>query len=69
MALTGFLMAGLRMERGFWFLLGWSVALLIVVYQMWIARSRKADDCFRAFQLNNAYGAALTLGLMLDYRL
>lgn len=69
MALTGFLMAGLRMERGFWFLLGWGVALLIAVYQMWIARSRKPDDCFRAFQLNNAYGAALTLGLMLDYRL
>ena len=68
-ALLGLLLLGLRAELGGAYFAGWTLALLVVVVQMLIARSRKPADCFRAFQLNNLYGAALTIGLVLDYAL
>ncbi len=69
MALLGLLMVGLRAELGAPYFVGWSVALLIVIAQMLLARQCKPADCFRAFQWNNYYGAALTIGLMVDYAL
>ena len=69
LALAGYLMAGLQMQRGAYFIAGWCGALAIVIGQMWVARTRKPEACFKAFQLNNIYGALLTLGIILDYAL
>jgi 4-hydroxybenzoate polyprenyltransferase len=51
-----------RLNHYFWW--GWSGAVLMVIYQMWIARTRQRDACFRAFRLNNLYGVSLTLGFI-----
>ena len=69
LALLGLLLVGQRAELGGAYYAGWTLALLIVIAQMWLARSRKPADCFRAFQWNNAYGLALTAGLVADYAL
>ncbi|NQD35421.1 4-hydroxybenzoate octaprenyltransferase [Permianibacter sp. IMCC34836] len=68
-ALLGLFMLGLRAELGAPYFAGWTLAALLVLVQMLIARSRKPADCFRAFQLNNLYGLVLTAGLVADYSL
>ena len=69
LALLGLLLVGQRAELGGAYYAGWTLALLITIGQMWLARSRKPADCFRAFQWNNGYGLALTAGLIVDYAL
>lgn len=51
-----------RLNHYFWW--GFAGAAAVVVYQMWIARSRQREACFRAFKLNNWYGLALTAGFI-----
>jgi 4-hydroxybenzoate polyprenyltransferase len=51
----------------YWGALG--VALVLVGYEFWIARSRERDACFRAFLHNHWVGATVFAGLALDLAL
>ena len=68
---AGFLYAmwlvGTRLQLGNTYIVGWSAALAIIALQHWIARSRQRDDCFRAFRLSHWAGAALWVGMAVDF--
>ncbi|GMQ90174.1 MAG: 4-hydroxybenzoate octaprenyltransferase [Gammaproteobacteria bacterium] len=56
-------MAGL----GALYYLGLAVAAGLAVYQQHLTRARDREGCFRAFLNNNWFGAAVFVGLLLDY--
>ncbi len=53
--------------RGLLYYAGLTVAAVIAVYQQMLIRTRDCDLCFRAFMNNNYFGAAVYVGLLLDY--
>lgn len=61
--------AGVLNDRGGWFALGLIGAALFAVYQQFLLRDRDRDRCFAAFLNNNWFGAAVFIGLVLDYTL
>jgi 4-hydroxybenzoate polyprenyltransferase len=46
---------------------GLAVASGFAVYQQWLIRKRDRAACFDAFMNNNLFGAAVFIGLALDY--
>lgn len=51
-----------------WLYLSGLIAAAIVLFRQWrLIRTREPAACFRAFMLNNHLGAALFVGLFLDY--
>jgi len=58
---------GQRAGLGHWYATGWGVAALLSAWQLWLARSREAPDCFRAFRVSHYVGMALWLGMALDF--
>lgn len=58
---------GLNTGRGMAFFAGIAVAAWLAVYQQWMTRDRDPQACFRAFLNNNYFGAAIFIGLLLDY--
>ena len=48
-----------------WFWAAWAIALAQAVYQVWLIRARRREDCFAAFRLNHWFGLTLTLGVAL----
>jgi 4-hydroxybenzoate polyprenyltransferase len=65
--LLGF--AGQYFNRGGIYILGLFIAAAYFVAQHLQARSRKADDCFKAFLNNHRVGMAIFIALALDYSL
>ncbi len=63
------LMIGMNFGRGLWFFLGLAVAALLFLYQQFLIRNRDREGCFKAFLNNNYVGAAIFIGLVLDYQL
>jgi len=58
---------GLFMRFGVFYYAGLLVALLLMVNQFLLIKKRLKADCFKAFLRNSWIGAAITLGLWLDY--
>ncbi len=69
MALYALLLVGERFELGAAYFLGLAVAGALFVYQQWLIRFRKREDCFKAFLNNNWVGAAVFVGIAADYAL
>lgn len=65
--LLGF--AGQYFNRGGIYIFGLFIAAAYFVAQHLQARSRKADDCFKAFLNNHRVGMAIFIALALDYSL
>jgi 4-hydroxybenzoate polyprenyltransferase len=63
------LLVGQRAELGGWYQAGVAMAALLAAWQLWSARDRSRERCFRAFLHNNWVGAAVFAGLALDYLL
>lgn len=61
------ILAGVIAHRGLAYYGGLGVAAVIAAREQWIIRDRARDHCFRAFLDNNRFGAAVFLGLALDY--
>jgi 4-hydroxybenzoate polyprenyltransferase len=59
---------GWQYHRGVPFFLGLIVAAIIAGYHYYLVRDRDPVKCFRAFLHNNWLGAAVFLGLLIDYR-
>ena len=66
---SGFFLAlalvGIRAELGWTYLSGLGVALALVGWQFWIARTRDRAACFRAFLHNNWVGAAVFIAIVI----
>jgi 4-hydroxybenzoate polyprenyltransferase len=67
MVLAVLALAGWAAGRGAWFVLGLVAGAATFAYQQWLVRDRDRDACFRAFLNNHYFGAAVFLGLFLDY--
>lgn len=65
--LTGMLLLGRQLELGYYYYAGWSVALLLIVAQLYKCRSRKTNDYFKAFLNNNYVGLSIFIGIALHY--
>lgn len=65
--IAGFIIIGTALSRGAFYFIGVAVAAGLVVYQLYLIRDRQESACFKAFLNNNWLGAAIFLGLALDY--
>lgn len=59
--------AGFMNDRGILYYSGLLIAAGFAVYEQWLLRDRDRNACFRAFLDNNRFGAAVFLGLVLDF--
>jgi len=66
-ALLTLLLVGQRAELETPYFAGLGVAALLLVWQLWHARDRERDECFRAFRNNNWVGMAIFVGLGARY--
>jgi 4-hydroxybenzoate polyprenyltransferase len=67
MTLFGLGLIGNEMELGLWYGLGLAGAAVFALYQQWLIRHRKSEDCFRAFLNNNYFGMSVFIGILLEY--
>ena len=58
---------GKVLHRGWIFYAGLGVAVLIAAYHYFLIRGREREKCFSAFLHNNWLGAAVFVGIALDY--
>ena len=58
---------GLLSSRGAIYYLGLFIAAWLALYQQYLIRDRKSEDCFKAFLNNNAFGLAVFCGLLVDF--
>lgn len=66
-ALALLTVAGVLDMRGPLYYAGLAGAAALALQQQWLVRARERDGCFRAFLANNRFGAAIFLGLLLDF--
>lgn len=66
-ALLGLAAAAQAFGRGHWFGLGLGVAALLFARQLWWARGRDREACFKAFLNNHWVGLWLFVALCADY--
>ncbi|MFT3804932.1 MAG: 4-hydroxybenzoate octaprenyltransferase [Burkholderiaceae bacterium] len=59
--------AGAMAGRGAWYGAGLLVAAAMAIHHGRLIRTRSREGCFRAFNQNNWLGAAIFVGLALDY--
>jgi 4-hydroxybenzoate polyprenyltransferase len=55
-------------NRGMLYYFGLAAAAAFALYEQWLIRDRARDACFKAFLDNNRFGAAVFVGLALDYQ-
>ncbi|WP_246128529.1 4-hydroxybenzoate octaprenyltransferase [Pleionea sediminis] len=63
----GMLLLGARYDMASPYYMSWFVAAGFIAYQVWIARKRKPEKCFKAFLNNNYVGLVLFLGIAINY--
>lgn len=61
------LIIGKKLAMGVYYNLGLFVAAMLAIYQQFLIRDRDGPRCFRAFLNNNWFGAAIFLGIVVDY--
>jgi len=61
------LLVGLEYGLGAWFVAGVLIAIACAAYHYTLIRERERMRCFAAFRHNNWLGAAIFLGIALDY--
>ena len=68
-SLAIFLLCGWSLGLRWWFVGGVAVAGALALYHYTLIRHRDRMNCFKAFRHNNWLGAALFIGVALDYAL
>ena len=58
---------GLLTGRGGFYYLGLFAAGWLALYQQYLIRDRKPEECFKAFLNNHPFGLAIFCGLLLDF--
>jgi 4-hydroxybenzoate polyprenyltransferase len=61
------ILTGRQFGLGLYFYLGLAAAAGMFVHQQYLIRHRQREQCFQAFLNNNRVGAAIFIGLVLDY--
>ena len=61
------ILVGALNGRGGIYYLGLFVAAWLALYQQYLIRDRKPEQCFKAFLNNNGFGLVIFCGLLLDY--
>lgn len=61
------LVCGLRAGLGLYFIIGIAIAALQAIYHYTLIKNRQPAQCFLAFRQNNWLGAAVFVGVVLDY--
>src|SRR4029079_2202792 len=69
MSLFALWLAGRELELGLWFGLGLAMGAIFSLYQQYLIRGRKPEECFKAFLNNNYYGMAIFIGIALEFLL
>jgi 4-hydroxybenzoate polyprenyltransferase len=64
-----FVLAGLMLAMGPWYYVGLLAAAGFAVYEQYLIYDREPQRCFRAFLNNHYLGAAIFVGIALDYLL
>jgi 4-hydroxybenzoate polyprenyltransferase len=67
MALLALWFVGSELQLSLWYDLGLAVAAIVAVYQQFLIRERKPEDCFRAFLNSNYFGMAVFVGIGLHF--
>lgn len=67
MVLVCLVMVGAQVELGWLYYAGVGVAAGLAIYQQGLIRYREREECFKAFLNNNWFGAAVFVGLLMDY--
>ena len=67
MVLACLVMVGVQAELGWLYYAGVGAAAGLAIYQQGLIRYREREECFRAFLNNNWFGAAVFVGLLMDY--
>lgn len=67
MVLLALWLIGNELKLGLWYALGLAAAAIFALYQQFLIRERKAEDCFKAFLNNNYFGMAVFVGIALEY--
>ncbi len=65
--MLAFWLIGAAAHLGRWYFAGTLVAAALFGYQYWLIRQREPERCFRAFLNNHYVGAAIFIGILLDY--
>jgi len=65
--LLGLLLIGAAAKLGSWYMLSVFVAALFMLYHFMLIRTRASAECFQAFLNNRFVGAAIFIGIVLDY--
>jgi 4-hydroxybenzoate polyprenyltransferase len=61
------IVAGISAGLGPFYFSSLGIAAGLAIYQQYLIRDRTQDGCFKAFLNNNWFGAAIFVGLMLNY--
>lgn len=67
MTVYALILVGSRFELGGFYYAGVTLAAALFVYQQYLIRFRVRNDCFKAFMNNNWVGAAVFIGIVLNY--
>lgn len=67
MVLGTLALIGLSLERGLAFYGGLGLAVLFVIYQLFLIRHRQPKKCIQAFLNNHYLGMVVFIGIVLDY--
>jgi 4-hydroxybenzoate polyprenyltransferase len=64
---AGMAWVGTRISMGVFYWTGWSIAVLIAIYHLWLIRTRDRMRCFRAFLHNHWLGFAMFAAVAADF--
>ena len=67
MTLFALWLAGRELELGVWYGAGLAGAAVFALYEQFLIRARKPDDCLRAFLNSNYFGMSVFIGIALEY--
>jgi 4-hydroxybenzoate polyprenyltransferase len=67
MLLLALWLVGHQAGLGGWYVGALGLAAAFSIWQQYLIRERRPEDCFRAFLNNNYYGMAVFVGIVLDY--
>ena len=67
MLLLALWLVGHQAGLGGWYVGALGLAAVLSIWQQYLIRERRPEDCFRAFLNNNYYGMAVFVGIALDY--
>jgi 4-hydroxybenzoate polyprenyltransferase len=67
MCLLALWLAGRELKLTVWYGGGLAAAAIFALYEQFLIRKRKPEQCFKAFLNNNYFGMSIFVGIALEY--